>query len=994
MSPPCLDLVAFADGELDPERAAAFRTHLASCAACRAGLVEAVQLATRLAAPEPASGTRRPPEGVPDPDSASIAPPALPPRRPPPRWNRLAPWIGAAALAAAAVVVIPPSPPAPDAPLAFADQVTRPYDVRFAYPDVLAHRPARGELRGTSGPGAPAISYAALAALERRGDQHGLLVARAWNGERPTEVAAQLKALAPSPARRSDQVALEIVTTSNDDVEAILAELEALQASGDPAAIRAAGWNYAIVLDRLGLAHSAAQAFHAIAATREPGWADEAQQRGDAAARRAQDARSQWEAAWDQGKAMVATGAPVALEVVRKFPGLIRAELYNAVRAAPSRARVLALAPIAAELDRVADRPILGPYVLRIAGLDFARRAPLAAAYAGLLRGEPLPAAVAIALTRPSAPPEASDIALGVMVPAEVTADQLGAYQRMARQLADPWHDLRLAQAEAAVELGAGNWLGGEARLEQAARRCGGADVSYQCLAIAQDLGKLYADLHRVPEALKVLGDAVGVARATGEWGKYRKLLWALADLERFNASTATARAYAGEVLQLARDRCDSNTSAAHRTLTGAALLDVDGRAARRHLEAALRCGAPDLRTANYLGDIARLDPQPGDVARLAAWLTPLRASPRITASERVLADAIEGRLVIEHDRAAGTTLLEAAIASAATLAGEVTAAKARAGAASALVFDAARHADPARALRLIAQELAVPAPTACAVAMLAEDERAVVIVRGADGRDHASFDRARSRRAPAPTISDALAVRLDGCGHVQVLAHAALQGQPRVLPARFAWSYATGAGRAAAVRSEPADRSQLVVSNVTPPAALHLAPLQPRVPDAAPTTRTLSGASATPLQVIAAMTTATEIQFHTHALVNMGMSDASYLVLSPEPGGRYALTAEAIRGRELAGRPLVVLAACHSAQGARYQHAPWSLPHAFLAAGARGVLAAATEIPDLEAGPLFDRVLARVRAGAAPAAALRDERIAALARDPASWVADVILFE
>jgi CHAT domain-containing protein len=140
-------------------------------------------------------------------------------------------------------------------------------------------------------------------------------------------------------------------------------------------------------------------------------------------------------------------------------------------------------------------------------------------------------------------------------------------------------------------------------------------------------------------------------------------------------------------------------------------------------------------------------------------------------------------------------------------------------------------------------------------------------------------------------------------------------------------------------------------------------------------------------------MVDATEVQFHTHALMNVGVSDASHLALSPEPSdGQYALTAEAIRKMELRGRPLVVLAACRSAQGARYQHQPWSLPDAFLAAGARAVFATATDIPDVESGRFFARVLARVRDGADPAAALRDQRIESLGTQ--SWVADVILFE
>ena len=126
---------------------------------------------------------------------------------------------------------------------------------------------------------------------------------------------------------------------------------------------------------------------------------------------------------------------------------------------------------------------------------------------------------------------------------------------------------------------------------------------------------------------------------------------------------------------------------------------------------------------------------------------------------------------------------------------------------------------------------------------------------------------------------------------------------------------------------------------------------------------------------------------------MDVGVSDASHLVLSPASDGRYALTAEAIRGIKLRGHPIIVLAACHSAQGARYQHAPWSLPDAFLAVGARAVFAAATQIPDVESGRLFASVLARVRAGADPAQALRDERLA-MKSQGSSWVDDVILFE
>lgn len=52
---PCDDLIAFADGELDPERAAAFRVHLRDCEACQNALIEAVQLSARLSELTPRS---------------------------------------------------------------------------------------------------------------------------------------------------------------------------------------------------------------------------------------------------------------------------------------------------------------------------------------------------------------------------------------------------------------------------------------------------------------------------------------------------------------------------------------------------------------------------------------------------------------------------------------------------------------------------------------------------------------------------------------------------------------------------------------------------------------------------------------------------------------------------------------------------------------------------------------------------------------------------
>jgi len=993
---PCHDLVSFADGELEPERAAAFREHLRTCESCQAGLVEAMQLSAQLStlpprvapAPEPAAWWRSLWRWL----QAQL-------RGPRPAWVATAP-LAVLGLVLAYRIITPPADPAKPHGNAFAAARTRPYLLRLAYGDAAEHRPARDVALGGGGSAvSDRIPFSALSALEQRGDEYGLAIARLWNGDRPADVLKQLSTLEQTPGVRADRAAMAVLTTSNDNAEPVLAELEALRNAGDPAAARAARWNYALLLARLELPLRAAQEFQAIAGEHEAGWGDEAAELAAPQAEHAKAFRAMWKRASDAGEALIKEGTPVPSELVSALPGVLRAYFYNAVRAAPSRDRVLALAPLAIELDRLGDpgQHTLAEYVHRVANLDFTRRAPLAAAYALLLHGKPISDALLTALTSETSTSDIVDIVMGGMVERDAVVAHRAWFQAAAERAGDRWFQVVLARAEADDALARGKWLDAEAVLQNAEKLCSPA-LAYQCLTIDRRLGKLYADLHRVHESRSVLQRAMHTARSIGEFGRYRSVLWQLADVERFHSATATVRAYASEAL-LMGDDCE-NRRLNYRTLAGAALLDVDGQSARRFLAAA--CGEPDLRVATYFTDVARLDPRPDDLAQLEDMLGKIRASGKLSAPERVLADEIEGRLVIEHDRAAGVPLLEKAIAAADKMiaaadraTGEVIADKARAAAYTALAFDAARAGDHTAAFGLIARDLGLSAPGACAVGMVAEDERAVVVVRGGDGRDRGFYDHQRKPSAGALAVPDPLARSLAGCAHVGVMAPAALQGQPRVLPADLAWSYTAGVRDRFTAPSKPATAPRpLIVTNVIAPEYLELPPLSPQLPDTA-TATTLSGAAATPVRVLSAMADASEIQFHTHALMDVGVSDASHLVLSPElPGAPYALTAEAIRAVKLRGHPVVVLAACHSAQGAHYQHEPWSLPDAFLAVGARAVFAAATDIPDVESGRFFARVLAEVRKGAEPAAALRDQRKATLQTNPSSWVADVLLFE
>ncbi|HZI16751.1 MAG TPA: CHAT domain-containing protein, partial [Myxococcus sp.] len=214
------------------------------------------------------------------------------------------------------------------------------------------------------------------------------------------------------------------------------------------------------------------------------------------------------------------------------------------------------------------------------------------------------------------------------------------------------------------------------------------------------------------------------------------------------------------------------------------------------------------------------------------------------------------------------------------------------------------------------------------------------------------------------------------------------------LLPPELAWSYHTGRERVAAAVTAA---RPLVVHDVEAPASLNL----PRLRSwelsggaSSPRRVELTGAAATPSRLLAELADATEVEIHAHGLVNLGVSDASLLVMAPEADGRYALTAGEVRRQKFKGAPVVVLGACRAARTAPYLHAPWSLPVAFAEAGARAVIASPIDIPDAEAGPFFARLMERIRSGAPAAVALREERLRVLSAQPESWVKTIVVFE
>jgi hypothetical protein len=368
------------------------------------------------------------------------------------------------------------------------------------------------------------------------------------------------------------------------------------------------------------------------------------------------------------------------------------------------------------------------------------------------------------------------------------------------------------------------------------------------------------------------------------------------------------------------------------------------------------------------------------DVAGLRSAIEALRTTDGQPPGFRVILDHSEGRAILASDRRAGTTLLKRAITGAKAAPDDVDAQKAAGWSYALLAIDAARHRDGAATLGVLAEEIGVEAPTSCVIG-LAADFDVVGVARGRDGKDVVRVQRRTSAAIPLP---DGLADAVVGCDVVDVLARAPFHGTPHLLPSGIAWRYRSARARPLA----PAGTKHVVIADVEPPSSLGL----PRLASWSRTGDVLAGPAATPARVLAAINDANEVVVHAHGLVD-GL-DASSLVLSPDASGTYALTTRDVRAAQFRTSPLVVLAACHASQGAPILHAPWSLPAAFVFAGARAVVASTSPIPDADAPAFFDDFDRRVAAGSDAAIALRDSRKAWASRGGAGWVEDRIVFE
>ena len=994
------DLVhAFADGELEPAEAESFRQHLGTCEQCQAELDDILQLQAlsgRLAtleakqAPAPEQ-TARPPIKV----SAESPRPSQEPRAFKPAWSRrrragLAVVLGGALAAAFALAVLrnPGVGPEGGGHEALALAPTRSLEARLSYGGASAWRPYGVKRSGTER-ALEMVPLSTQAKLEKAGDVHGLATTYLLRGERDS-AAEYLGKLSTSPDVDSDRA---VVALSKGELEQALILLEGVLEKAPRHA--PALWNRGLVLRELGLELLAAESFGQVAALNEPGWSEEARERQAALERQGRERQERWKAVWDAGKAMAEQGTLLTEDQVRESPSMARRYLYLAAWSAPSAERVRALLPVAKALDAQYGGTVLQAYLERTAKRDFAKRAPLAATFAQVLAGKLAPEAGEGFVRQLQASGE-QDILLGALPLLGMLPARVDLYEPAARAVADPWFLMSMEVQRAKAQLAASELSRMEATLTGALPSCEQQKLDARCAELEQVLAELYTAEHRLPEAHEHALRGMSWARQGNDSGQEVRLMQVLGQVARFRDGFALTRAYLQESALREPEYCATQVLV-HETLANMRMFELRTAEARAELQGMPECGSPrTLLSAFVLTDLARIDPKPGDQERVLKLLDTLRASGTLRAGTKLIADHLEGRVKLQQDRATGERLLREVIAAAQKLLPEETAAqKARAASYSMLILDAGKAKEYGPALKLFAEEAHAPEPARCMLGVELAFERTLVAARGAAGEELGTYDASRrsmqfevEKLVPEPVLAS-----LRPCEQVQVFARYPLHGRAGLLPASMAWSYRWGPERKAPAAEGPARR--LVISDVEAPASLGLPRLSPWVPAPQSASRTvLSGADATPARALAEMADADEIDIHAHGLVNLGISDASLIVLSPQPDGRYALTAGEVRHEHLKRSPVVLLASCRAAQTAAYLHEPWSLPTAFLEAGARAVIASPADIPDAEAGAFFEAVRARVRTGESPAVAVRNESIASLSRDAQSWVRTVVVFE
>ncbi len=978
---------AFADGELLEAEAQAFREHLVDCARCQRELNDILQLEALTSQLPPAALK---PEGV------------LLRGRFPQRAQVVSLAVLALAAGAAFFVTRPaPPPPAPS----FALGGDRVLEVRLAWAPAAAHRPYQ-VLRAAGRP-TEEVPISVLAELERKGDTRALGVADLLKGDYD-RAKQKLLAAPQSVERDSDLAALELL---RGDTEAALTWLDAVveRVPNHPQAL----WNRALVLRNLGLAHGAAKAFRQVEALGEPGWAAEAAARAAALEGNVKASREAWQAAVDALAALVLDHTPVEVATAMKAPIQARDAFYRASWNAETAAQLDTLLPLARALDELDGGSALVTHVAQLKTHDLKRRALGVHAMRPMIEGFYASwrsfSNLAPKLTRPVADFDwdhggdrvlaavrqsgekdllAGALAmLGRVVSTTKTGEpQSAEYEPIARALADPQLLSNVALEKASAEFDRGAAASAEAIARDGLAFCK-VPALQRCVRLRLFLAHLYKEQLRTAEAREQARAALDYALTANEPPLQRQAWIQLGDLARMRGELASTRGWLEEpVLADPQDQGAANYLL--ETLASLRVLALDEPKARALLEQVAAKGDLTRVGAVLLSDVIRMKREPNDLAWLDRALAHLRADNPDEA-EKLYFDFIAARARLDDDAPAARAALRTVIAQAQKL--TVGLAKATLHLSYRdLRVDAGKHQEYAQLFQLLVEEGRLAANQPCAVAIEVLDDRTAIAARGPRGEVTGAYQQSTQRKPAGELIPPSVRSALQGCEAVKVFAGHPVLGEPGLFGPEVAFSYASSA-------ADPGPfvvGKHLVVHDVDAPAELNLPRLAAWDDTARAGVTELTGAAATPKRVAEAMRDASLIEINAHGL-SSGQADGAIMVLSKDSAGHYALTAEQIRTLTLTQAPVVMLGACRAAKITPYVVEPFSLPQAFIAAGARAVIAAPVDLPDAEARAFFQELLRLLEHGERAPVALRTARKSFLASHPAArWVTEVLVFE
>jgi hypothetical protein len=615
----------YLDGVLADAAMDEFLTHLADCPACQAELHAAIQLRDREDALRAEVGA--PPAALDVADAAVEDAPveeagveARPAERPAPvvslaarRRRVVALVIAGAALAAAVALVILPRgrggarerAAAAGSSSALALAPTRGLEARLAWSGAADYR--RYDADRAGGVRLEAIDPRAIAALAERGDCAGVAAAYLLTGEL-ARAGVQYDRCPGGPDLDADRAALALARGAA--AEALALADRALAAQPEHAVAR---WNRALALRDLGLGLTAAAAFERAAV--DPAWSAEARARA-AAARAPQGAlRTGYAEVVAAGRAMVAGGPPISPALARAFPARARLRLDDAIRVAPTRARLDELRPLATALDGLAGDGLVAR--LERAQPIAAPPSVVATYVAWVTRGAVDDVAAWRRWRRDAARAGATSLLVGTLLLSGLGADDPAL---VAEAAGDPW---TAALAEVHAAAAEADPAKTDARLTAVEDACARRALpDYPCLRAALERATFESARYRPPTSAAAAADALARIATTGEWAVRWRALYLAGNAARLRGESSLAVAYYDETA-LASDDCPTQRVAVAMT---AAMAVEAGRFAEAAARARTRpaCGAPNLFEATLEVDLARAGVPVRPTAEVVTELTAL----------------------------------------------------------------------------------------------------------------------------------------------------------------------------------------------------------------------------------------------------------------------------------------------------------------------------------------------------------------------------------